>query len=226
MMRVLFVDDDERLASLVRRGLGESGHIVDCAHTGATGLAFATERSYDAIVLDVMMPELDGFDVVRRLRDGGNGTPVLFLTARDTPQDTITGLNAGADDYLRKPFVFGELEARLRSISRRTAPLAHAVLTVADLTFDVQTRRAKRGTREIELTAREGAFLEYFMRHPGRVMTRAMIEDALWTIDKANASNVVDVYVRRLRAKLEAAGEIRLLHTLRGVGYRLEAPRQ
>jgi DNA-binding response OmpR family regulator len=224
-MRVLFVDDDERLAKLVRRGLGESGHVVDCAHTGATGLAFATERSYDAIVLDVMMPELDGFAIVRRLREQGSKTPVLFLTARDAPEDTIAGLDAGADDYLRKPFVFGELEARLRSIARRTAPLGSQLLSVADLTFDVRTRRAKRGAREIELTARESAFLEYFMRHPGRVMTRSMIEDALWTIDKANTSNIVDVYVRRLRAKLEAAGEIRLLHTLRGAGYRLEAPR-
>jgi DNA-binding response OmpR family regulator len=159
------------------------------------------------------------------LRKMGSNTPILFLTARDTSQDTIAGLDAGADDYLRKPFVFGELEARLRSIARRTAPRNQEVLTVADLTFNVQTRRAKRGPREIELTAREGAFLEYFMRHPGRVMTRAMIEDTLWTLDRANASNIVDVYVRRLRAKLESAGEIRLLHTLRGAGYRLEAPR-
>jgi DNA-binding response OmpR family regulator len=224
-VRILFVDDDERLAGLVRRGLGESGHVVDCAHTGSTGLTFATERSYDAIVLDVMMPELDGFTLVRRLRERGSTTPVLFLTARDAPEDTIAGLDAGADDYLRKPFAFGELEARLRSISRRTAPLRDPVLTVGDLTFDVRTRRARRGIREIDLTAREGAFLEYFMRHPGRVMTRTMIEDALWTVDNASASNVVDVYVRRLRAKLEADGEVRLLHTLRGAGYRLEAPR-
>jgi DNA-binding response OmpR family regulator len=224
-MRILFVDDDERLASLVRRGLGESGHVVDCAHTGSAGLTFATERAYDAIVLDVMMPELDGFTLVRQLRARGSSTPVLFLTARDAPEDTIAGLDAGADDYLRKPFAFGELEARLRSISRRSAPLTNPVLVVADLEFDVRTRRARRGARDIELTAREGAFLEYFMRHPGRVMTRAMIEDALWTVDNANASNVVDVYVRRLRAKLEAAGEARLLHTLRGAGYRLEAPR-
>jgi DNA-binding response OmpR family regulator len=119
-MRILFVDDDERLANLVRRGLSESGHVVDCAHTGRAGIAFATERAYDAIVLDVMMPEVDGFTVVRRLREGGLTTPVLFLTARDAPEDTIAGLDAGADDYLRKPFVFGELEARLRSIARRT----------------------------------------------------------------------------------------------------------
>jgi two-component system OmpR family response regulator len=224
-MRILFVDDDERLANLVRRGLSESGHVVDCAHTGADGLAFAIERGYDAVVLDVMMPEIDGFAVVRRLREMGIGTPILFLTARDAPEDTIAGLDAGADDYLRKPFVFGELEARLRSIARRTAPPSDPVLTVADLSFDVRTRRARRGSRDIDLTAREGAFLEYFMRHEGRVMTRTMIEDALWTVDHANASNVVDVYVRRLRAKLEAAGEVRLLHTLRGAGYRLEAPR-
>jgi DNA-binding response OmpR family regulator len=225
-MRILFVDDDERLANLVRRGLSESGHVVDCAHSGGAGLQFATERNYDAIVLDVMMPEVDGFTVVRRLRERGLATPVLFLTARDAPEDTIAGLDAGADDYLRKPFVFGELEARLRSIARRTAPLHDPVLTVADLTFDVRTRRAQRGTREIDLSARESAFLEYFMRHLSQVLTRAMIEDELWTVDKANASNVVDVYVRRLRAKLEAGGEARLLHTLRGAGYRLEAPRR
>jgi DNA-binding response OmpR family regulator len=225
-MRILFVDDDERLANLVRRGLSESGHVVDCAATGGAGIRFATERTYDAIVLDVMMPEVDGFTVVRRLREGGLTTPVLFLTARDAPEDTIAGLDAGADDYLRKPFVFGELEARLRSIARRTAPPSAPLLAVADLTFDVRTRRAKRGTREIDLSARESAFLEYFMRNAGRVMTRAMIEDQLWTVEKANASNVVDVYVRRLRAKLEAGGETRLLHTLRGAGYRLEAPRR
>ena len=224
-MRVLLVDDDERLAALVRRGLGESGHVVDCALTGTEGLRFAAERTYDAIVLDVMMPEIDGLAVIRRLRASANPTPVLFLTARDEPEDTIAGLNAGADDYLRKPFVFGELEARLRSIARRTSPRIDQFLAVGDLTFDLRTRRAKRGNRDIELTAREGAFLEYFMRHPGLVMTRTMIEDALWTVDKANASNVVDVYIRRLRTKLEAAGEVRLLHTLRGSGYRLEAPR-
>jgi DNA-binding response OmpR family regulator len=225
-MRILFVDDDERLTALVRRGLGESGHVVDCAHTGEAGLTFANERSYDAIVLDVMIPAPDGLEIVRTLRASNNNTPVLFLTARDAPDDTIAGLNAGADDYLRKPFVFGELEARLRSIARRTAPVGTSVLALADLEFDVQTRRARRGSREIDLTARESAFLEYFLRHPGRVMTRAMIEDALWTVDSANTSNIVDVYVRRLRAKLEAAGEARLLHTLRGAGYRLEAPRR
>jgi two-component system copper resistance phosphate regulon response regulator CusR len=225
-MRILFVDDDERLAGLVRRGLSESGHVVDCAPTGGAGIRFATERSYDAIVLDVMMPEVDGFAVVRSLRESGLTTPVLFLTARDAPMDTIAGLDAGADDYLRKPFVFGELEARLRSIARRTAPPRDPLLTVADLTFDIRTRSAKRGLREIDLSARESAFLEYFMHNAGRVMTRAMIQDALWTVDKANSSNVVDVYVRRLRAKLEAGGEARLLHTLRGAGYRLEAPRR
>jgi two-component system OmpR family response regulator len=224
-MRILLVEDDERLTSLVRRGLGESGHVVDCAQTGTAGLTYAAERAYDAIVLDVMLPELDGFTIVRTLRHTGNTTPVLFLTARDAPEDTIAGLDAGADDYLRKPFAFGELEARLRSISRRTAPIVDPVLSVGDLTFDLRTRRALRGGREIEFTAREGAFLEYFMRHPGQVMTRAMIEDALWTVDNASASNVVDVYVRRLRAKLEANGERRLLHTLRGAGYRLEPPR-
>jgi DNA-binding response OmpR family regulator len=225
MMRVLLVDDDERLASLVRRGLGESGHVVDCALTGAEGLRFAQARAYDAIVLDVMMPEIDGFTIVRELRAGAILTPVLFLTARDAPEDTIAGLDAGADDYLRKPFVFGELEARLRSIARRVRTSKVRSPTASSGSLGGAVRRAKRGTRDIDLTARESAFLEDFMRHPGRVMTRVMIEDALWTVDKANASNIVDVYVRRLRNKLEAGGEVRLLHTLRGAGYRLEAPR-
>lgn len=224
-MRILFVDDDERLAALVSRGLREAGHVVDTAHTGTDGLQLASEHAYDAMILDVMLPELDGFSVVRRLRESGSSTPILLLTARDAPEDTIAGLDAGADDYLRKPFVFGELEARLRSITRRTAPPVAAVLRVGDLTFDLRTRRTVRGNRAIDLTARETSFLEYFMRRSGSLLTRTMIEEALWSIDKTSTSNVVDVYVRRLRTKLEAAGEQRLLHTIRGAGYRFEAPR-
>jgi DNA-binding response OmpR family regulator len=225
-MRILFVDDDERLAALVSRGLREAGHVVDAAHTGPDGLQFASEHAYDAMILDVMLPELDGFSVVRRLRESGSSTPILLLTARDAAEDTIAGLDAGADDYLRKPFVFGELEARLRSITRRTAPPVASVLRVGDLTFDVRTRRTVRGNRAIDLTARETSFLEYFMRRAGNLLTRAMIEEALWSIDKTSTSNVVDVYVRRLRTKLEAHGEQRLLHTIRGAGYRFEAPRE
>jgi DNA-binding response OmpR family regulator len=224
-MRILFVEDDERLQALVRRGLQESGHVVDCAGDGLSGLSFAGEHTYDAIVLDVMLPELDGLGVVRELRNRGSATPVLMLTARDATDDTIAGLDAGADDYLKKPFVFGELEARLRSISRRSAPVEAPVIRCADLVFDLRTRRAHRGDRTIDLTARETTFLEYFMRNQGRVLSRAAIEAALWSFDADTASNVIDVYVRRLRAKLEAEGEVRLLHTLRGAGYRFEAPR-
>jgi DNA-binding response OmpR family regulator len=223
-MRILFVDDDERLSDVIARGLRESGHVVDTAVCGEDGLDLAREALYDAVILDVMMPGLDGFEVVRTMRAEGLATPVLMLTARDASDDTIAGLDAGADDYLKKPFVFGELEARLRSITRRTAPPAAPVLQLGDLRYDTHTRRAARGGRTIDLTTRESAFLEYFLRHAGRVVTRTAIETALWSIDNETESNVVDVYVRRLRTKLEAAGEARLLHTVRGSGYRLEAP--
>jgi two-component system OmpR family response regulator len=217
---LLVVEDDERLRELLRRGLVEQGHVVDAVGDGNDAEANAATGDYDAVVLDWNLPGKDGRAVVRSLRDAGLATPVLMLTSRDTPQDVIAGLDAGADDYLRKPFVFGELEARLRSITRREQPPVPDELRVADLVFDRGTRLATRNGRRIELTARETAFLEYFMRNAGRVVSRRMLEDALWDRESAVESNVIEVYVRRLRAKLAAPGETSLLHTVRGAGYR------
>lgn len=220
-MRLLVVEDDARLCDVLRRGLSEQGHVVDVANDGESGETWAHGAAYDAVILDVNLPKRDGLSVVRSLRGRGVRTPVLVLTSRDTPADVIAGLDAGADDYLRKPFVFGELEARLRTIVRRGAPQTlDAQLRVADLVFDLQSRRVRRGAREIELTAREAGFLEYFMRNAGRVVTRSMIEDALFERESETTSNVVEVYVSRLRAKLTASREPQLLHTVRGAGYR------
>jgi DNA-binding response OmpR family regulator len=216
------VEDDARLREVVSRALRESGHVVDGTGDGIEGESFAKGLAYDAIVLDAMLPGQDGFAVVRRLREGGVATPIVFLTARDAPEDAVAGLDAGADDYIRKPFDLDELEARLRSISRRDGSRSPQ-LQVEDLVYDPSTKRARRGERRLELTARETLFLEYLMRNSGRVLSREMIVEALWGHDAAIESNVVDVYVRRLRTKLELDGEQRLLHTDRGLGYRLGA---
>jgi DNA-binding response OmpR family regulator len=220
-MRLLVVEDDIRLCDVLRRGLAEQGHVVDVAHDGEEGETWAQGAPYDAVILDVNLPKRDGLSVVRSLRANGVRTPVLMLTSRDTPDDVIAGLDSGADDYLRKPFVFGELEARLRTIvRRRPQETLDAQLRVADLRFDLRSRRAKRGDAEIELTAREAAFLEYFMRNAGQLITRQMIEDSLFERESETTSNVVEVYVSRLRAKLTAGGAPQLLHTVRGAGYR------
>ena len=220
-MRLLIVEDDDRLASALRRGLEERGHVVDHAADGPNGEVLASDDGYDAIVLDLNLPGRDGLAVLRSLRAEGVATPILIATSRDETDDVVAGLDAGADDYIRKPFAFRELEARLRTISRREKAPSSAVLAVADLTFDLATRRAIRGTREIELTAREMAFLEYFMRNAGRVLTRPMIETALWDRTSETTSNVVDVYIRRLRVKIDAPQEAPLFHTVRGLGYRM-----
>lgn len=220
-MRLLVVEDDVRLCDVLQRGLTEQGHVVDVVHDGEAGEEWASDASYDAIVLDVNLPGRDGLSVVRLLRAKRIRTPVLMLTSRDTPEDAIEGLDAGADDYLRKPFVFGELEARLRTIARRSVPSTlTSHLQAGGVTFDTGSRRVHRGEREIELTARETAFLEYFMRNAGRLISRAMIEDALFGRESEATSNVVDVYVSRLRSKLTAGGEPQILYTIRGAGYR------
>ncbi len=194
--------------------------MVDVENDGAAGERAARAGSYDALLLDVMLPRKNGLAIARALRDAGVTTPILMLTARDTVADTVAGLDAGADDYLRKPFVFDELEARLRSITRRDPVPAREELRVADLVMDLRTRTVTRGTRPIALSARETAFLEYLMRNAGRVVTRPMLEDALWERDRDTESNVIEVYVRRLRLKLCASGEGPLIHTVRGAGYR------
>jgi DNA-binding response OmpR family regulator len=222
-MKILVVEDDVRLAEVIRRGLTESGHVVDVEHDGDGGESTAAGGEYDALILDVMLPRKDGFSVARALRARDVQTPILMLTSRDTVDDTIRGLDAGADDYLRKPFVFGELDARLRSITRRTAAPAHDELRAGDLVMDLATRRVRRGDSSIALTARETAFLGYLMRNAGLLLTRAMIEAALWERDRDTASNLIEVYVRRLRAKLSPRGEPPLIHTVRGAGYRFGA---
>ncbi len=220
-MRILIVEDDVRLADVIRRGLAESGHVVDVEGDGIAGESTALAGTYDAIVLDVMLPKKDGFAVARSLREADVRTPILMLTARDTAGDAVNGLDNGADDYVRKPFDFQELEARLRTLLRRTDTNPGKVLRVADLELDLATRRARRGERSISLTAREAAFLEFFMRNAGRLITRPMIEDALWERDReSGASNVIEVYVRRLRAKLTEGNESQLIQTVRRAGYR------
>lgn len=219
-MKILIVEDNAALAEVIRRGLAESGHVVDVEHDGIAGESAAGGATYDAIVLDIMLPGKDGLGVASALRSSGVRTPILMLTARDTVEDTISGLDAGADDYLRKPFAFGELEARLRSITRREPASTASILQVDSLTLDLSTRLVKRGETPVALSARETAFLEYFMRNTGLLLTRNMLEDALWENDRETSSNVIEVYVRRLRTKLSPGAEMELIHTVRGAGYR------
>ncbi|MBV8066531.1 MAG: response regulator transcription factor [Candidatus Eremiobacteraeota bacterium] len=223
-MRVLIVEDDEPLRALLLRGLGEDGYVVDAIADGRDCDAYLADGSYDVVVLDLNLPGEDGLSLLRRLRAREHRTPVLILTARDAAADVVAGLDAGADDYLRKPFAFDELEARLRSLGRRPTSWIGSVLQVGDLVFDAQTREAHRGGRDLNLTAKESLFLEILMRNSGRTVTRRMLEDRLWDRESDCTSNVLDVYARRLRKKLSENGEPQVLHTLRGLGYRLEAP--
>ncbi len=224
-MRVLVVEDERKVASFVQRSLAEEGYAVDVAHDGRTGLDLALATDYDAIVLDVMLPELDGLAVVAALRAEGRRTPVLLLTARRAVGDRVQGLDAGADDYLVKPFAVEELLARVRALIRRKEGGRPGPLVVGDLVLDPDTRRARRGDREIELTAKEYALLDYFMRNPGRVLTRPMIAEHVWNVDYDTFSNVIDVYVNYLRNKIDAPFPVKLLKTVRGMGYMLEPPK-
>ena len=220
-MRILVVEDELKMASLLRRGLVEEGHAVDVARTGDDALALAPVAPYDAIVLDLMLPGMDGFGVCRRLREIGIWTPVLMLTARDAVEDRVAGLDAGADDYLPKPFSFAELLARLRALVRRGAPERPALLEVGDLRLDPATRQAWRGDTEIELSAKEFSLLETFMRRPGLALSRVQLLEHAWDYAYESRSNVVDVYVRYLREKIDRPFGRRSLETVRGVGYRL-----
>jgi two-component system OmpR family response regulator len=222
-VRILIVEDDAPLRSLLQRGLTEDGHVVDVLADGAQCADFLASGGYDALILDLNLPHEDGLSILRRLRACEERTPVLILTARDGVDDVVAGLDAGADDYLRKPFAFTELEARLRSLARRPASWSGPVLRVADLEFDCETREARRGGRDLDLTAKESAFLEILMRNPGRTVTRRTLEDRLWDRETAHESNVLDVYARRLRVKLAAGDQTQLLHTVRGIGYKIEA---
>jgi two-component system copper resistance phosphate regulon response regulator CusR len=225
-VRVLVVEDEERIAGFIKKGLEEESYAVDVVGDGSSALDWLAGATYDLILLDIMLPGLNGFEVCRLLRERGVATPVLMLTARDEVDDRVTGLDAGADDYLPKPFAFKELLARMRALTRRASSAAtpDTVLELADLQLDTITHRAKRGEREIELTAKEYALLEYFLRHPRRPLSRTLIREGVWGYDYYGASNVVDVYVRHLRKKMEAKGEPPLIHTVRGVGYKIDDP--
>jgi two-component system, OmpR family, response regulator MprA len=223
--RVLVVDDDPDVRDAVETALELEGHRVLTAPDGLAALKRLGQAEFDAVVLDVLMPNLDGFEVCRRLRAAGNRTPVLILTARDSEEDTIRGLDLGADDYLVKPFALGELLARVRALLRRTRPAGEdAPLWFAGLSFDPRTREASRAGRALELTRTEYALLELFMRNPRQVLTREVIMDRIWGYDFGPTSNPLEVYVSYLRRKTEAGGEARLIRTVRGVGYVLREP--
>lgn len=222
-MRVLVVEDDRKVASFIRKGLMEEGYAVDVAPEGETGLAMGLDRLHDIIILDVMLPGKPGFQVVRELRQAKVATPVLLLTAREAVEDRVQGLDAGADDYLTKPFAFAELLARMRALLRRGATAQAPLLRLADLTLDPARRTVKRGGEVISLTNREFALVEYFMRNPGRVLTRTMIAEHVWDYSFDSDTNVIDVYVNYLRKKIDAGRERRLINTVRGVGYVLKA---
>ncbi len=218
--RILIVEDDEHIVQTVRRGLIYEGYTVEVAMDGSSGLEKARDMPPDLVILDLMLPGLDGIEVCRRLR-AASDVPVLMLTARDGVSDRVAGLDAGADDYLVKPFAFDELLARIRALFRRSQPSGAApeVLRFGDLVLDTGTRRAMRGSRVIDLTAKEYELLELFMRHPRQVLTRDVIFDRVWNYDFGGESNIIEVYVRYLRQKTEAENEPRVIHTVRSVGY-------
>jgi two-component system OmpR family response regulator len=220
-MRVLIAEDEVKMAGLLRRGLQEEGYAVDVVATGPEAVWAGTENPYDAIVLDVMLPYLDGFAVCRQLRVANRWAPILMLTARDAVPDRVAGLDAGADDYLTKPFAFTELLARLRALVRRGAGERPATLSAGDLVLDPAARRVQRGQAMIELTAKEFALLEFFLRHPGEVLTRSRIIEHVWDFAYDGDSNVVDVYVRYLREKIDRPFGRDTIETVRGTGYRL-----
>ena len=222
-MRILVVEDDRKVAEFVRKGFEEEGYAVDIAADGETALAIGLDRLHDLIVLDIMLPKRPGLDVLRELRRAKITTPVILLTARDAVEDKVQGLDAGADDYLTKPFAFAELLARVRALLRRGAEARLPQLQLADLVVDPATRVVRRGGEEIGLTNREFALLEYLMRNQGRVLTRTMIAEHVWDYSFDSSTNVIDVYVNYLRKKIDARWEPKLLHTVRGVGYVLKA---
>ena len=223
-MRVLIVEDEPKMAALIRRGMRAEGVNADVVTRGEDAVVQAGSSAYDAIVLDVMLPGMDGYDACKALREQGTWSPVLMLTARDAIEDRVRGLDGGADDYLTKPFSFAELMARLRSLARRGPVERPAVLEVGDLKLDPATRQVWRGRSEIRLSAKEFALLETFMRRPGFVLSRSELLERVWDYDYENRSNVVDVYVRYLREKIDRPFGTATLETVRGAGYRLCTP--
>ena len=222
-MRILVIDDDRRLCAVIKRGLLEEAYAVDLACDGEEGEYLAEVNPYDLIILDIMLPSKDGIEVCHELRAKKVNIPILMLTAKDTVEDRVKGLDTGADDYLVKPFAFSELLARVRALLRREGMSKLPELRVGDLTLNTLTRQVWRGQRPIELTTKEYVILEYFMRHPNVVVTRTMIEEHAWDYDFDSLSNLVDVYIRRLRRKIDGEGEDSPIQTVRGAGYRLKA---
>jgi DNA-binding response OmpR family regulator len=220
-MRILVADDDRRLSGIVRRGLMEEAYAVDVVYDGEESEYFAEVNPYDLIILDIMMPKKDGIEVCRELRAKNIDTPILMLTAKDAVEDRVKGLDAGADDYLVKPFAFNELLARVRALLRRNGITKSPELKVGDLVLNTLTREVWRGQKAIELTTKEYVILEYLMRHPNIVVTRRMLEEHAWDYDFDSLSNLIDVYIRRLRRKIGVEGEKGMIQTVRGAGYRL-----
>ncbi len=223
-MKVLAVEDEKKIAALIRKGLEEHGFVVDLCHNGTDGYLLATTRSYDAILLDIMVPGRDGLSILRQLREQKNSVPVILLTARGTLNERVEGLNLGADDYLTKPFYIDELVARLHAVMRRKSGDQLSLLQARDLTVNLLTREVKRGAGQVELTTREFALLTYLMRSPGRVFTRTQICEHVWNYHHDPGTNLVDVYVQRVRKKVGEDPEHPLIETVRGVGYRFCKP--
>jgi two-component system copper resistance phosphate regulon response regulator CusR len=223
-MKILIVEDEPKTSEYLRQGLTEAGFVVDLAQNGLDGHHLANTESYDLVILDVMLPDVDGWRILKSLRDAGKQVPVLFLTARDSVADRVKGLESGADDYLVKPFAFAELLARVRTLLRRgAAGTVDSKLTVADLELDLMRRRATRSGQRIQLTAKEFALLELLMRHASEVLPRSLIASQVWDMNFDSDTNVIDVAIRRLRAKIDDAFEPKLIHTVRGMGYMLDA---
>ncbi len=221
-MRILLVEDDTKVARFVRNGLKEEGFAVDVAEDGQQGLNFARDFDYDVIILDILLPKLDGISVLKSIRTRDPQTPVLMLTAMDTIEDKIRGLNKGADDYLTKPFAFEELLARIRALLRRKYRTASTLLRFQDLQADLVTHRVFRGEKEIQLTPKEFALLEFFLQNPGKILTRTAIAEHVWDYHFDSETNIIDVYMNYLRNKIDRGFQTKLIHTVRGVGYILK----
>lgn len=222
-MKVLVIEDEKKIAAFVRKGLEAAGFVLDVCHHGDEGYTLATTRPYDALVLDIMLPGRDGLSILRNLRERRNPLPVILLTARSELNERLEGLNLGADDYLTKPFHIEELIARLHAVTRRAAGTSQSILSVADLTMHLLTREVTRAGQAIELTTREFSLLEHLMRSPGRVLTRVEIVERVWDYNFDPGTNLVDVYIQRLRKKVDGESPVKLIETIRGVGYRIKA---
>ncbi|MDT8403203.1 heavy metal response regulator transcription factor [Sulfuriflexus sp.] len=224
-MKLLIVEDEKKIGDYLRQGLTETGFIVDLARSGLDGHHLAMTENYDLLILDVMLPDIDGWKILKSLREAGRNVPVMFLTARDSVEDRVKGLELGADDYLVKPFAFSELLARVRTLLRRgTALVNETTLQVANLELDLMRRRVTRAEQHIHLTAKEFALLELLMRRQGEVLPRSLIASQVWDMNFDSDTNVIDVAIRRLRAKIDEDFEPKLIHTLRGMGYMLDLP--